>query len=72
MAPYFYRLTRSQKLTFVFLGAGWFICQAFTIVLADPGETPAVVWTSLDILGFAVVYLLARMVVRCVKAFRKT
>jgi hypothetical protein len=70
MAPYFYRLTRRQKLTFVVLGAAWFICAALQIGTAEPGETPSVVWTILDILGFVVIYFVARMVVRCVRASR--
>ena len=67
MAPYFYRLTRRQKLRFVVLGTAWFICAALQIGMAEPGETPSVVWTTLDILGFVAIYYVARTVIRCVR-----
>jgi hypothetical protein len=70
MTPYFYRLTRRQKLTFVVLGAAWFICAALQIGMAEPGETPSVVWTTLDILGFVVIYFVVRTVIRCMRVSR--
>jgi hypothetical protein len=70
MTPYLYRLTRRQKLTFVVLGAAWFICAALQIGMEEPGSTPSVVWTILDILGFVVIYFVARLVIRCVRASR--
>ena len=65
-----YPTARRQKLTFVVLGAAWFICAALQIGMAESGETPSVVWTTLDILGFVVIYFVVRTVIRCMRVSR--